>query len=166
MEDFYGIKMPEKDPFYDFETPTEIFVPPQPAFKSSKWSKSVEWDFESLATNRCRRAQFLPQTDMEKKRFEVQFYPRLYRQEILFKELNRVISYFHGRIKYLHDMRVKMEIEGKVKTVALLSLVNELDLAKEFNAQEQTITEILRVQKAEMKSAKHHVCSLNLSYIK
>lgn len=164
MEDFYGVKKPEKD-IYEDDDRTGSFVPPPAGARAARQAKTVDLEFESVASNRCRKVQFNGQSEAERKRFEVQFYPRLYRQELLFKELLRVINYFHERIKYIHDIRVKLEIESKVKTICLLSMISELEIAKDFDNQEKTIGEILLVQKAESKNAKHHVCENSLIII-
>jgi hypothetical protein len=156
MEDFYGVQKPEKD-YNEEEDRAGTFVPPPLGARAARQAKTVDLEFESVASHRCRKVQFTAQGEAERQKFEVQFYPRLYRQELLFKELNRVISYFHERIKYLHDMRIKLEIESKVKTIGMMSMINELEIAKEFHNQELAIAEVLRVQKIESKNAKRQV---------
>jgi len=159
MEEYFGIKKPEKSTIRSEEDDKIAFVPPPPA-NAARLTKAVDLELESVASHRCRKCYFTPQTESEKKRFEVQFYPRLYRQEMLFNDLLRIISYYHERIKYLHDFRVQLEINSKIKMVGLITMISELDIAKEFDAQEKGILERLRAQQAESKDAKHQVHTL------
>lgn len=167
MEDFYGVKKVEPNLFEDDGIKKErsaAFIPP-PAARAARQAKMVDLEFESVSSNRCRKVQFNAQSEAGKKKFEVQFYPRLYRQELLFKELTRVINYFYERIKYLHDLRVKIEIETRVKTIGLLSMISELDIAKEFIAQELAVEEVLKVQKMESKNAKKQLEKIKKSLV-
>jgi hypothetical protein len=157
MEKYFGKKRPEKPVYLLLEDDEKgAFIPP-PAAGAARQAKYIDLENETVSTHRCRKAQFNPQSEIERKRFESQFYPRIFRQESLFNELLRIINYFHERVKFLYDTRVQLEIEARVQTVGILTAICELDVVKEFAAQEAAIRERLHAQQAESKHVKNHV---------
>ncbi|CAL8109223.1 unnamed protein product [Orchesella dallaii] len=146
-EEFGSIKA-EKQTVLDEEI--KDFMAP-----SVRHTKSIDLEFENMTVHKYRKYLFHPKYEREETRYETYMWPKLIEQETLFKELLGVIEYFHRRVKYLHDFHIKMDIDLHLKNVGLMTLIRELDIAKEFEAQEKGILERLRVQKEEFHDARY-----------
>lgn len=149
-EEMFKIMRPEKplvmeDDLKDFMAP------------SVRHTKSVDLEYENMTVHKYRKYLFNPNSDREQTRLETMMWPKLIEQEMLFKELLQVIEYFHNRVKHLHDHRVQMDIDLHIKNIGLMTLIRELDIAKEFDTQEKGILERLQVQKEEFHDAHHRM---------
>lgn len=149
-EETFGNMRPEKSLVVEEEL-KEFMAP------SVRHTKSIDLEFENMTVHKYRKYIFGAKKEIlrEQSRYETFVWPRLIEQELLFKELLGIIEYFHQRVKYLHDYRTKLDIDLHIKHIGLLTLIRELDIAKEFESQEKGILERLRVQKEEFHDARH-----------
>lgn len=152
-EEKFGVMRPEK-PLVNEEEIKDFMAP------SVRHTKSIDLEFENMTVHKYRKYIFQGKVTKESSlreqtRYEAMTWPKLVEQELLFKELLGIMEYFHHRVKYLHDYKIKMDIDLHIKQIGLMTLIRELDIAKEFETQEKGILERLRVQKSEFHDARH-----------